>query len=100
MHLLEKNQDKIIWSELSANPSKDALRVAKKKNPDNIHWFDLSTNPSAMHLLRKKSNKINWCGLSCNTSETAMQLLEKIQMKLIGSFYLKIRVYLSMIINR
>ena len=57
MHLLEKNQDKIDWT-------------------------NLSMNPSAIHLLEKNQDKINWKFLSSNTSKRAMQLLEKNQDKI------------------
>jgi hypothetical protein len=41
--LLEKNQDKIDWAQLSFNPSAIALL---ENNQDKISWTQLSQNPS------------------------------------------------------
>jgi hypothetical protein len=45
MRLLEKNQDKIDWVQLSKNPSADAIELLEK-NQDNIYWPYLSVNPA------------------------------------------------------
>jgi hypothetical protein len=42
---LEKNQDKIDWKQLSANPSARAIALLEN-NQDNINWFWLSKNPA------------------------------------------------------
>ena len=61
--LLEKNQDKIDWSNLSQNPA--AMDILEK-NMDRIDWVELSENPAAIHLLEKNKNKIDWEYFSAN----------------------------------
>ena len=45
--LLEKNQDKINWKELSENPN--AISILEK-NPDKIDWGNLSQNKGTYEL--------------------------------------------------
>lgn len=71
MHLLEANQDKINWIELSGNPAAIHLLEA---NQDKINWVELSCNPAAIHLLEANQDKINWMTLSLNPN--AIPLLE------------------------
>ena len=47
------DQDKIDWSQLSANPS--AMRLLEK-NQDKINWVQLSQNPAAIDLLKANAN--------------------------------------------
>ncbi len=35
-------------------------------NQDKINWQELSYNPAAIHLLKANQNKINWQGLTYN----------------------------------
>jgi hypothetical protein len=49
LSLIEKNLDKVNWSQLSTNPS--AIHILEE-NPDKIDWFYLSENPAAIHLLQ------------------------------------------------
>ncbi len=62
MRLLEKNQDKINWDNLSENPSEGAMRLLEK-NPDKINLSKLSGNLSehAMQLLENNRNKRRHC---------------------------------------
>jgi prefoldin subunit 5 len=64
IHLLEKNLEKIDWSELSRNHAIHLL----EKNPERIQWRELSRNPNAINLLKKNEEKINWEWLSRNPS--------------------------------
>jgi hypothetical protein len=57
------DQDKIVWTALSRNPS--ALTLLEN-NQDKINWAMLSLNPSALALLEKNQDKINWSVLSEN----------------------------------
>ena len=75
--ILEKNQDKIDWEELSRNPN--AIHLLEK-NLDKIDWSYLSTNPKHMHILEKNLDKIDWEYLSENPN--AIDLLEKNQDKI------------------
>jgi hypothetical protein len=63
--LLENNQDKINWTQLSENPSAITLL---ENNQDKIYWTYLSANPSAgaISLLEKNQDKIDWSQLSRN----------------------------------
>ena len=70
--ILEKNQDKIDWSQLSYNPN--AINLLEK-NIDKIDWDYLSKNPNAIRLLEKNPNKINWRELTKNPN--AIHILEK-----------------------
>jgi hypothetical protein len=63
IHLLEKNIDKIDWSELSLNPN--AIHLLEK-NIDKIDWKYLSLNPGAIHILKKNIDKIDWSGFLKN----------------------------------
>ena len=65
--LLEKNQDKIDWSLLSANPAERALALLEN-NQDKINWVNLSANPAALALLENNQDKIIWSQLSRNPS--------------------------------
>jgi len=47
IHLLEENQDKIDWSDLSQNPN--AIHLLEQ-NIDKIHWYWLSRNPSIFYM--------------------------------------------------
>jgi hypothetical protein len=76
---LEKNQDKIHWTQLSGNPSAITLL---EKNQDKIDWYYLSRNPSAITLLENNQDKIDWVLLSSNPSARAIALLEKNQDKI------------------
>jgi hypothetical protein len=71
--MLEKNQEKINWAELSSNPN--AIQLLQK-NQDKINWGCLSSNPNAIHLLEENLDENLFSGyLSMNPN--AMQLLEK-----------------------
>ena len=72
IELLEKNLDKVSWSNLSHNLS--AIHLLEK-NPDKIEWGMLTQNPNAIELLEKNPEKIWWSLLSRNTN--AIHLLEK-----------------------
>jgi len=37
-----------------------------EKNQDKIDWFELSNNPNAIHLLEQNQDKIKWSNLSYN----------------------------------
>ena len=63
IHLLEKNQDKINWDDLSSNINAIPLL---SKNLDRINWENLSSNPNAIHILEKNQDKIDWKQLSKN----------------------------------
>jgi Tfp pilus assembly major pilin PilA len=76
---LENNQDKIVWTQLSANPSARAIALLEK-NQDKINWTHLSENPSALTLLEKNQDNIDWDILSSNPS--ALTLLENNQDKI------------------
>ena len=65
IHLLEKNQDKINWAELSRNPNPYAIALLEK-NQDKIDWKSLALNPNAIHLLEANQDKIIWHRLSTN----------------------------------
>ena len=71
IHLLEANPDKIVWNRLSRNPNAIHLLEA---NPDKIDWNMLCLNPNAIHLLEANPDKINWEWLSENPN--AIHLLE------------------------
>ena len=60
-------KDKIIWSQLSGNPSARAISLLEN-NQDKIVWPMLSLNPSAITLLEKNQDKIYWTQLSRNPS--------------------------------
>jgi len=60
---LEKNPDKIDWSQLSGNPA--AIHILEQ-NTDKINWSQLSRNPAAIHILEQNTDKINWSQLSTN----------------------------------
>jgi hypothetical protein len=61
--LLERNQDKIDWIQISMNPNAISLL---EKNQDKISWFKLSSNPNAISLLEKNKDHIKWGILSGN----------------------------------
>ena len=63
IHLLEQNEDKIIWSVLSGNPNAIGLL---EQNPEKINWAYLSGNPNAIHILQQTPDKIDWDYLSEN----------------------------------
>jgi len=63
IHLLEKNPDKISWSDLSRNPN--AIHLIEQ-NMDKIYWGCLCLNPNAIHLLEQDLYKIYWNFLSRN----------------------------------
>jgi hypothetical protein len=65
IHLLERNQDKIGWTQLSSNPNAIYLL---EQNPDKFHGDFLSSNPKAIHLLKQHPEKIYWYYLSTNPS--------------------------------
>ena len=65
IELLEQNQDKIHWYNLSSNPNALEILIA---NPDNIDWYYLSSNPNAIELLKVNVNKINLDNLSKNSA--------------------------------
>jgi hypothetical protein len=63
IHLLEKNLDKVDWSQLSRNPN--AIHLLEK-NLDKVDWSQLSRNPNAIHLLEQNLDKVEWNWLSTN----------------------------------
>jgi len=72
---LQKNPDKIVWSQLRGNPSAIDLLV---NNPDKIDWFNLSYNPSAIDLLSKNPDKIDKRMLYSNSNNDAYKLIKTI----------------------
>jgi hypothetical protein len=76
IELLKENPKKIVWWQLSANPSDEAIKLLKD-NPENIVWGVLSANPSveAIKLLENNIDEINWEMLSTNPN--AINLLQK-----------------------
>ena len=68
IHLLEKNPDKIDWSQLSNNTSEGAMQLLEK-NQNKINWEMMSQNSSkcAIQFLENNQDKINWLYLSQNT---------------------------------
>ena len=69
IQLLEKNLDKVYWSQLSANPNPNAIHILEQ-NLDKMTtvscWAWLSSNPNAIRLLEKNLDKVNWASLSYN----------------------------------
>jgi hypothetical protein len=72
IHILEKNLDKVDWSELSKNPN--AIRILEK-NLDKVNWYMLSKNPNAIHILEKNLDGVDWYMLSSNPN--AIHIIEK-----------------------
>ena len=70
--LIEKNINKITWSNLSRNPN--AVPILEK-NIDKIDWYCLSQNPNGISILEKNLDKVNWNNISLN--KNAVHLLEK-----------------------
>ena len=70
--MLEKNLDKIDWSNLSSNIN--AIPILEK-NLDKVHWSNLSSNINAIPILEKNLDKIDWSKLSSNIN--AISILEK-----------------------
>ena len=50
---------KIVWNNLSQNPSIGAIELLKE-NFDKINWNQLSCNPCAIEFLKENSDKIHW----------------------------------------
>ena len=61
IQMLEKNPERINWSELCRNKSPFAMYLLEK-NPDKIVWGSLSENdnPSAIRMLEKKIQSTPW----------------------------------------
>lgn len=72
--ILEKNKDKISWTNISKNP---CLIDFLLENIDKINWlyFMLNTHPKAIQIIEQNPEKINWNYLSANRS--AVHLLKK-----------------------
>ena len=68
---LEKNLDKIYWSNLSSN--ENAIHLLEN-NLNRIDWYYLSENKNAIHILEKNLDKVDWNILSSN--ENAIHILE------------------------
>jgi len=78
--LLEKNKDKIVWLNLSANTNPKAMKLLKdrveyesslsieeyRKLSNKVNWLYLSNNPNAIKILKENIDKIVWTGLSNN----------------------------------
>ena len=58
IRLLEKNQEKIYWHYLSANPAVEAIQLLKL-NRDKINWKYLSENPA---IFEKDLSRITQMG--------------------------------------
>ena len=72
--LLEKNLDKIDWSNLSSNIN--AIPILEK-NLDKIDWSKLSSNINAISILEKNPDKVNWSNLSKNINMNIISIPEK-----------------------
>jgi hypothetical protein len=57
--ILEKNMDKIYWTQLSANPN--AIHILEQ-HLDKVNYEWLSKNPNAIHIFEKNTNKVFWYG--------------------------------------
>jgi hypothetical protein len=70
------NFNNICWSNISANPSDEAMELLEK-NHTKIDSDNLSLNPNdkAIKLLEKYSDKINYDNLSLNTNGKALVLI-------------------------
>jgi hypothetical protein len=79
--------NKIEWDALSEN--ENAIELLKE-NKEKINWAYLSNNKNAIELIEENLDKINWNLLSLN--ETTIKFLKKIQKRLIGIYYHKIRM--------
>ena len=84
LHLLHKNIDKVVWSNLETNLNYKKFDTLIKRNPNfsyfHISWYSIDTRrasetPSDVYLLEEYPNKIEWKRLSKNPA--AMELLEK-----------------------
>ena len=74
LDFLQKYEDKLDYSELSANPH--ALPILKK-HIDRVDWEELSANPNAVWLLKQYPEKVDWSVASSNTSPDMIEWLEK-----------------------
>jgi len=81
--LLNANQSKIKWNNLSKNPNPEAIKLLKA-NKNKIVWEFLSENPNpeAIELLRTNPSKIDWGWLSENPNPEAIELLKENQDKI------------------
>jgi len=64
--LLEKNQNKIDW--VLVCPSNPNGTPLLERNTDKINWSEFSRNPDAIPVLAKHPEKIDWYWLSENPS--------------------------------
>lgn len=92
--LLEKNHDKIVWFNLSANESPKAVKLLKERVEyesslskdtynhltNKINWAYLSNNQNAIKILEANQGKIVWGALSNNPK--AIKILEANQGKI------------------
>ena len=71
-----KNPDEIIWFYLSQNECEDAVRILEK-NQDKIDWDNLSENSFAIDILKKNTDKIVWKSFCKNSNPKAIEMIEQ-----------------------
>lgn len=77
--ILEKNQDKIIWFNLSLNTNENAIKLLLENQDKLSCWYYLSlnNNDKIIKLLKDNPEKIDWKHLSANTNDYAIEILKQ-----------------------
>ena len=76
---IEKHPDEIEemnWSYLSGNECEEAIRILEK-NQDKIDWYNLSGNSFAIEMLKKNKDKIVWDCFCNNSNPKAIEMIEQ-----------------------
>jgi len=84
---LEKNRRHwdIKWATLARNTHKAAIEMIRLQllvDPDKILWRELSRNPSAINILLDNPDKIEWVTFSGNTAITNPRAIELLKEKI------------------
>jgi hypothetical protein len=76
MVFLENHFDKINWIGLSQNVCNNAIKILEK-NQHKIEWCYLSANPSAINIIKNNMGMIKWYSLCENPNPEAISILEQ-----------------------